>query len=204
VIKIRQSNGIWISIDTNESVFDSYKDKRFVECKLTQSTSCAVVSRLKLDTVLINRRSSGRFLSSADPRLTIQWPVNVSETDIRLNLRIQPVELSTFTQFSENFSHECRGLLAVGPIIDLNSEEVTLLKPVQFTSPMLVQTKKNAIPTKPITTESNVPTTNSTSQPSQQEIIQQQQQSIFKSMLGEGKLKNSQINNLFFFNRFRK
>ncbi len=25
VIKIRQSNGLWISIETNESIFDSYK-----------------------------------------------------------------------------------------------------------------------------------------------------------------------------------
>jgi hypothetical protein len=25
IIKIRQSNGIWISITTNESTFDSYK-----------------------------------------------------------------------------------------------------------------------------------------------------------------------------------
>src|SRR5690606_32845863 len=136
VIKIRQSNGIWISIDTHESMFDSYKDKRFVECKLTESTSCAVVSRLKLDTVLITKHSGGKFSSSADPRLTMQWPTNVSETDFRLNLRVQPVELSTFTQFSENYSHECQGLLAVGPIIDLHSEDIELLKPIQFTLPM--------------------------------------------------------------------
>ena len=168
-------------------MFDSYKDKRFVECKLTESTSCAVVSRLKLDTVLITKHSRGKFSSSADPRLTMQWPANVSETDFRLNLRVQPVELSTFTQFSENYSHECQGLLAVGPIIDLHSEDIELLKPIQFTLPMLVQTKKNSIPTKTIMTETNIPATpNSTSQPSQQDIIQQQQQSIFKSMLGEG------------------
>jgi hypothetical protein len=112
--------------------------------------------------------------------------VNVCETDFRLNLRIQPVGLSTFNKFSENFSHECRGLLAVGPIVDLNSDDVSLLKPIQLTLPILVQTKKNPTSTKPTTTESSIPTTNSTSQPTPQEIIQQQQQSIFKSMLGEG------------------
>ncbi|CAF3343764.1 unnamed protein product [Rotaria sp. Silwood1] len=185
VIKIRQSNGIWISIDTKESVFDAYKEKRFVECKLNQSASCAVVSRLKRDTVLINKKSSGRFLSNADPRLTIQWPKNVCSTDFHINLRVLPVDLPTFTQFSKNFSNECHGLLAVGPIIELHYDDITLLKPIQFTLPILVQTKKKVIPTKPTTLESQTSQQTTPNQPSQQEIILQQQQSIFKSLLGE-------------------
>ncbi|CAF2739920.1 unnamed protein product [Rotaria sp. Silwood2] len=190
VIKIRQSNGIWISTDTKESIFDAYKEKRFVECKLNQSASCAVVSRLKRDIVLINRQSSGRFLSNADSRLTIQWPRNVCSTDFHINLRVLPVDLPTFTQFLKNFSNECQGLLAVGPIIELHYDDITLLKPIQFTLPMLVQTKKKVISTKPAVVESptsqqTTTTTTTTDQPSQQELILQQQQSIFKSLLGE-------------------
>ncbi len=165
------------------------KDKRFVECKLNQSASCAVVSRLKRDTIYIDKRSSGRFSSTADPRLTMHWPNHVCETDFHINLRLQPVDLSAFTQFSEHFSHECQGLLAVGPIIDLDFDDVTLMKAIQFTSPILVQAKKRVTSAKPTMAEQNPsqPTaTNSTSQPSQQEMILQQQQSIFKSMLGEG------------------
>ncbi len=120
----------------------------------------------------------------------MQWPINVCQTDFNINLRIQPVDLPTFTQFSENFSHECHGLLAVGPIIDLHLDDITLLKPIQFTLPILVQAKKkNNTSAKLTSIESNTPrqtTPNLTSQLSQQEIILQQQQSIFKSMLGEG------------------
>jgi hypothetical protein len=132
----------------------------------------------------------------------MQWPANVSETDFQVNLRVQPVDLPAFTQFCEKFSHECQGLLAVGPIIDLNFDDISLLKPIRFTLPILVQAKKTASPPKTVVFEANVPqqTTNSTSQPSQQEIIFQQQQSIFKSMLGEGK---SRINyERFFIIRF--
>ena len=161
------------------------KDKRFAECKLTQSISCAVVSRLKRDKVYISRKSLGRFTSSADPRLTIQWPKHVSENDFQLNLRVQPVDLPAFTQFTQNFSHECQGLLGVGPIIDLHFDELNLIKPIQFTLPILVQTKHKGLTNKGTTIESEIKT-NSTSQPSQQEIILQQQQSIFKSVLGEG------------------
>jgi hypothetical protein len=169
--------------------FSFFKEKRFVECKLNQTASCAVVSRLKRDTIYIDKQSSGRFSSSADPRLTIQWPAHVCENNFQLNLRLQPVDLPTFTQFSKNFSHECQGLLAIGPIINLNFDDITLSKPIQFTLPILAQAKKKVTSAKPTMIESNtVQSTinNSTSQPSQQEIVLQQQQSIFKSMLGEG------------------
>jgi hypothetical protein len=115
--------------------------------------------------------------------------MNVCQNDFNINLRIQPVDLPTFTQFSHNFSHECQGLLAVGPIIDLNFDDINLLKPIQFTLPILVQAKKKLTSAKSAMIDSNTPqptTTNSTSQPSQQELILQQQQLIFKSMLGEG------------------
>jgi hypothetical protein len=76
----------------------------------------------------------------------------------------------------------------------LTFEDITLLKPIQFTLPILVQPKKKKTPPpKPATTteEANNPQqqqTATSSQLSQQEIINQQQQSIFKSMLGEGSL----------------
>ncbi|CAF1134856.1 unnamed protein product [Adineta steineri] len=181
IIKIRQPNGIWISTETNESMFDAHKEKRFVECKLSQSTACAVVSRLRLDTILINKKSSGRFISNADSRVTLQWPKDVSQTNIRINLRVQPVDLPAFTQFSENFSHESEGLLAVGPIIDLDCDDITLLKPIQFKLPILLPTKKNEGSMKSSSIDSQRTVTNQTTQ----DIILQQQQSIFKSMLGE-------------------
>jgi len=160
--------------------------------KLNESSTCAVVSRLKRDTIFIEKQTSGRYLSTADPRLTLQWPKNVSQNDLRIDICIQPVDLPTFTQFCHQFSHESNGLLAVGPIIELNFDDTTLLKPIQFTLPILVPPKKKTPPpksTQTITTttnEANNPPQISTSQPSQQEIIVQQQQSIFKSMLGEG------------------
>jgi hypothetical protein len=161
------------------------KDKRFVECKLNQSTSCAVVSRLKRDKIYITKQSSGRFTSSADPRLTMYWPKNVCETDFQINLRVQPVDLPAFTQFTQNFSHECQGLLGVGPIIDLHFDEINLMKSIQFTLPILVQTKNKGLTTKGTNIESEIKSNTTSSQPSQQEIILQQQQAIFKSMLGE-------------------
>ena len=115
----------------------------------------------------------------------MQWPRNICQTNIRINLRIQPVDLPAFTQFSENFSHECQGLLAVGPIIDLDCDEINLLKPIQLKLPILIQTKKNEGSNQSTGVESNLPQ-RTTSQLSQQEIILQQQKSIFKSMLGEG------------------
>jgi hypothetical protein len=131
---------------------------------------------------LIEKESSGRYLSSADPRFTLQWPKNVSQNDFRIDTCIQPVDLPTFTQFCKHFSHESQGLLAVGPIIELKFDDINLLQPI------LVQTKKKKIPSppKPTTDAANNPPPAPTSQPSQQEMIVQQQQSIFKSMLGEG------------------
>lgn len=132
-------------------------------------------------------------MSTADPRFTLQWPKNVSQNDFRIDTCIQPVDLPSFTQFCQHFSYECQGLLAVGPIIELNFEDTALHKPIQFTSPILVQPKKKKTsppkPTQTTTTidEANNPQQTTTSQSSQQEIIAQQQQSIFKSMLGEGK-----------------
>lgn len=164
--------------------------KRFVQCQLDHSAALAVVSRLKRDTIFIDRKASGRFHSSADPRLSLQWPKNVSDSDFNLHLRIQPVEMSVFNQFCHHYSHESQGLLAVGPIIDLNTEEISLLKPVQLTSPILVQAKKKLAAAKiSVADPPVVPATptGTTSQPSQQELILQQQQSIFRSMLGEGK-----------------
>lgn len=143
------------------------------------STACAVVSRLKRDAIFISRKSAGRFASSADPRLTLQWPKNVSENDFNLHLRIQPIEFSIFNQFCQHYSHECQGLIGVGPIIDLATEEISLLQPIQLTSPILAQPKKKTSAPKVATGDSSVP-------PSQQELIAQQQQSIFRSMLGEG------------------
>ena len=156
---------------------------------MNQSAICAVVSRLKRDTIRINRSSAGRFTSSADPRLTLQWPKNVSDRDVQLNLRLQPVDLPAFTQFTQKFAHECQGLLAVGPIIDLQLDDVTFLQPLHLTIPILVPTKKKDAPMKTAVIEPNTPpaTTSMNSQSSQQEKILQQQQSIFKSMLGEGK-----------------
>jgi hypothetical protein len=137
---------------------------------------------------LIEKQSSGRYLSSADPRFTLQWPKNVSQNDFRIDTCIQPVDLPTFTQFCQHFSHESQGLLAVGPIIELNFDDINLLQPIQFTLPILVQTKKKKTPSppKPTTDAANNPQPTPTNQPSQQEMIAQQQQSIFKSMLGEG------------------
>ncbi|CAF3282800.1 unnamed protein product [Rotaria sp. Silwood2] len=188
VIKIRQSNGVWISTETNESNFDLHKEKRFVECKLNESSICAVVSRLKHDTILIQKQLSGRYVSNADPRFTLHWPKDVSQNDFSIDICVQPVDLPTFAQFSQHFSHECQGLLAVGPIIELNFDEINLLKPIQFTLPILIQPKKKPIPPKTIPTtndESNILPQPTISQPSQQEMIAQQQQLIFKSMLGE-------------------
>ena len=149
-----------------------------------------MVSRLKRDKIFINQQSAGRFLSSADPRLTMQWPVNVCRTDFQIEIRVQPVDLSAFTQFLQKFSNECQGLLSVGPIIEFNFDDVPLLKPIQLTLPILVQNKKKALTVKPTIVESTTPltptTADATNRLSQQEIIFQQQQSIFKSMLGEG------------------
>ncbi|CAF1259707.1 unnamed protein product [Rotaria sordida] len=188
IIKVRQSNGVWISIETNESIIDSYKEKRFVECKLNESSICAVVSRLKHDIILIQKQSSGRYISNADPRFTLNWPQNISQNDFSIDVCIQPVDLQTFIQFSQNFSSECQGLLAVGPIIELNFDEINLLKPIQFTLPILIQPKKKSISSKikrSSIDESNNPQQPTISHPSQQETIDQQQQLIFKSMLGE-------------------
>jgi hypothetical protein len=100
---------------------------------------------------------------------------------------IQPVDLPAFTQFCEHFPHECRGLLTVGPIIKLSFDDINLFKPIQFTLPILVQSKKKIIPSKPTTDTVNNLEESAVSQISQQEIIaQQQQQLIFNSMLGEG------------------
>ena len=151
------------------------------------------MSRLKRDTILIKTQSSGRYTSTADPRFTIQWPKEVAQNDIRIDTCIQPVDLPTFTQFCQHFLHESHGLLAVGPIIDLTSEDITLLKPIQFTLPILVQPKKKKItPPKIASTVNGSEETKTTapppttSQPPTQETLTQQQQSIFKSMLGEG------------------
>ncbi|CAF3033304.1 unnamed protein product [Rotaria sp. Silwood2] len=146
------------------------------------------VSRLKHDTILIQKQLSGRYVSNADPRFTLHWPKDVSQNDFSIDICVQPVDLPTFAQFSQHFSHECQGLLAVGPIIELNFDEINLLKPIQFTLPILIQPKKKPIPPKTIPTtndESNILPQPTISQPSQQEMIAQQQQLIFKSMLGE-------------------
>ena len=90
----------------------------------------------------IEKQSSGRYSSTADPRFTLQWPKEVSQNDFRIDACIQPVDLPTFTQFSHDFSYECQGLLSVGPIIELTFEDITLLKSIQFTLPILVQPKK--------------------------------------------------------------
>ncbi|CAF3425125.1 unnamed protein product [Rotaria socialis] len=186
VIKIRQSSGIWKSINSKESTFDSYKEKHFVECKLEQSTACAVVSRLKQDKILIDKHSSGRFSSDVDPRLTMEWPANVCSTNLNINLRVLPVDLPAFTQFTKNFSSDCQGLIAVGPIIELQFDTVSLLKPIKFTLPILVQTKQKVAPIKPTTVvQAQAFQETSTTPASQQELILQQQQSIFKSMLGD-------------------
>ena len=149
-----------------------------------QSASCAVVSRLKRDTILVSKQSSGRFQSTADPRLTVQWPVDVSQIDLRLNLRVQPVESSAFTEFCKTFSHECQGLLAVGPLIDLNADDIPLLKPMYWTIPMVVPNSKNLTVSKSTNAESN-DLQQTGSQPSPSDSIFQQQ-SIFKAILGEG------------------
>jgi hypothetical protein len=57
---------------------------------------------------------------------------------------------------------------------------------MQLTLPILVQPKKKIVQPKPTTDDPNNLQTVTTSQPSQQELINQQQLSIFKSMLGEG------------------
>lgn len=144
------------------------------------------MSRLKRDTITINKKVSGRFSSNSDPRLTLEWPLNVSERDFQMNLRILPIESSTFTQFSKSFSSECQGLLAVGPIVEFQLDDITLLKPIQFTLPMLVQTKKQTVSIKPPVLETQSSEQITAGQPSQQELILQQQQSIFQSVLGEG------------------
>lgn len=158
-----------------------------MECQLTHSVACAVVSRLKLDAVLINKQSAGRYISSADARVTMQWPRHACSADLRLNLRLQPVDLPAFTHFVDSHVHDCQGLLAVGPIIDLDCDEVTFLKPVQLKLPILPSAKKAEGTLRSKEPDANGPQRSNTSQLSQQEIILRQQQSIFKSMLGEGK-----------------
>jgi len=166
---------------------------------------------LKRDRIFIETNRAGRYLSSADSRFTLQWPRNVCQTDFRMDTCMQPVDLTTFNQFCQHFTHECEGLLAVGPIIELNFEEINLLKPIQFTLPILVQPKKKnkvetprpnpdqaTMPTTPAATDPNNPLQVSTSQPSQQDLINQQQQSIFKSVLGEGNFAIHIFTNLSF------
>lgn len=100
-----------------------------------------------------------------------------------------------FSQFCHDFAAECYGLLAVGPVVELKFDEINLSKPIQFTLPILLQPKKKAAqvqkPTQTTGDETNVPSTPvAPSQPSQQDMAVQQQQSIFKSMIGEGKSKS--------------
>ena len=147
------------------------QDKRFVQCPLYEPAVCAVVSRLKRERLAIDKHVSGRFSSSADARFTMQWPKQLAQTNFTLDVRLQPVDLPLFTQFCRDFAYECQGLLAVGPIIELQFEETSLLKPLQFTFPMLVPPKKAVQTVKSSTTDSN---------------SSQQQQSLFESILTEG------------------
>lgn len=172
---------------------------------------------MKRDRIFIEAHRGGRYHSSADSRFTLQWPKNVSQADFRLDACLQPVDLPTFNQFCQDFAQECAGLLAVGPIIELNFEDINLLKPFQLTSPILVQPKKKKTPAaKPNPEQTTIPTEDpnnqqppspSTSQPSQQALLNQQQQSIFKSVLGDGKDSSSYFlrkSNFFFFDHQKR
>jgi hypothetical protein len=154
---------------------------------LHRSSACAVVSRFKHENVFINQNQSGSFQSTADHRVTMQWPHCVSQNDIQLRFRIQPMDSSIFSTFCQKYSHECHGLLALGPIVDINVDDIPLLKPIRWTSPVLVQTKMSMSSTKVAMHDTtNTQPMSTISPPTQQELIVQQQQSIFRSLLGEG------------------
>lgn len=103
----------------------------------------------------------------------MQWSEQLAKTSFSLSARLQPVDLPFFTQFCRDFTYECQGLLAVGPIIELHFEDTSLLKPMQFTFPMLVPPKNSTLAVKSSTNESNT---------------SQQQQSLFQSILTEGQI----------------
>lgn len=185
-----------------------FEEKKFVEIQLTESSTCAVVSRFKREQLLIKENGSGRFSSTADPRLTIEWPRKLFSNDLQFSLRIQPVESTIFNQFSKDYTHECQGLLSVGPIVDLSVDDIVLSKPLIFTLPMLIQTKKKTSSNK-LTNGYESVTNLQTHQPSPQEIFLQQQQSIYRSVLGEGKfdrrfLPTAKRNERKFFSKIRR
>lgn len=119
----------------------------------------------------------------------MEWPANVCATSMNINLRVVPVDLSTFTQFVKNFSSDTQGLIAVGPIIELYYDNVALLKPIKFTMPMIVHTKKPAVVLKPVASEQEKPDEETINQISQQEMFLKQQESIFRAVLGEGSIR---------------
>lgn len=137
----------------------------------------------------MEKTSSGQYVSTADHRFTIQWNENVVQKTLPMDARLHPVDLNVFTQFCRDFSNECQGLIAVGPIIELRYEDVPLLKPIHLTCPILVPPKRN-IPT--IKTNSTETSTNPTPD------------AIFRSMLAESPTKFfffSQLLPFFFFSR---
>ncbi|CAF1289442.1 unnamed protein product, partial [Didymodactylos carnosus] len=187
VIKARDTNGIWISMDTQEIFFESHKDKRFVECKLYKTMALAVVSRLKRDKIIINKDKRGKYTSSADQRFTIEWEQNIVQNDFRIDACIQPVDLPTFSEFRQRNPHDCDGLIAVGPIVELMFDDVELLKKIGVTLPMLIQMKKTPKHQAPKPTQDQQlpPSSNDPVQMSSQDTLLQQQQQIFKSVLGD-------------------
>lgn len=133
------------------------------------------MSRLRQDQILIEKQARGLFTSSADGRFTMQWPEQIVQNSFSVGARLQPIDPILFNEFCREYFHDCQGLIAVGPIIELSFDEVILLKPIQFTVPILVPSKKKIV----TTTVNNV-------QPDSNLSAQDQQRSIFESMLENG------------------
>ncbi|XP_076445226.1 death domain-containing protein 1-like isoform X2 [Babylonia areolata] len=136
VVRMRPlEGGRWRDLDTHDVTFDDIREHKFVQCSLRQPGALCVVLRLKREDVPLTARHGGRFLASADSRVTLTWTPHTVNTTANISVAVQHLDQNVVSELRTRTDMDCGHLMSSSPIVHCRSQGPALLKPVVFMLP---------------------------------------------------------------------
>nr|KAG5705090.1 hypothetical protein BaRGS_018820 [Batillaria attramentaria] len=127
----------WKDVPTTDIIFDDIRELKFVETRVEQLGTLAVVLRLKRESVELNR-FGGKAMASADSRVTLTYPPKAVQSTANLTMAVQLLDQGVVSEVrhgSEAGGVDCTPLLSASPILHLQAADVGLLRPLVVTMP---------------------------------------------------------------------
>ncbi|XP_013383289.1 death domain-containing protein 1 [Lingula anatina] len=124
----------WRELPSQEIILQDLREAKFVQCRLKTFGQFAVVTRLKLDRLVPNKKD-GKMSSTVDQRLVLHCRPGTVPSTATFGLQVQPVDSFAISELKVRLSEDCGPLLTCSPIVRFQCSTSKFKKPIQVTIP---------------------------------------------------------------------